>query len=289
MLYPTLPTPRKLHEMDRVHVDIAIEASQKRTRTMMAKAAELAIVALDLEKELRWSEALTAYIEVCSYFKRILEVAESKDISDILFVYHKYSKRMAYIRSKTKQQLPKDLSTSRYPKLDAAGTNSESALSQQPQEETSILNAKGPSPKYGRFRSDSYTNPPTSSPLVSPRRPSLASPSSSLAQAARSPNSRNLPAGRLSRYDLKPDTLDTSELSRFSRRIASSPNERVIASAVGRKEANSLQTNIPTSKYKETPPPSLKEKQELGRLLDLKSIPETEEKSSIRFSGEIKA
>lgn len=86
MLNPTLPTPPKLHEMDRVPVDIAIEASQKRTRVMMAKAAELARVALDLEKELRWNEALSAYNDVCTYFKRILEVAESKDISDILFV-----------------------------------------------------------------------------------------------------------------------------------------------------------------------------------------------------------
>lgn len=63
-----------------------MEASQKRTRAMMNRAAELARVALDLEKELRWAEALKAYYEVCSYFKRILEVADSSDVSDILYV-----------------------------------------------------------------------------------------------------------------------------------------------------------------------------------------------------------
>ncbi|KAI0240198.1 hypothetical protein L0F63_000410, partial [Massospora cicadina] len=264
MLNPNLPISRKLPNAHWIHTEIMMDNTQKRTRAMMNKAAELARIALELEKDHRLEEALAAYSEVCSHFKRIIEVADSKDVSDVLFVL-------------TQQNLEPS-PTARYPSPEvSANPNNPGTAPQdaEAQDDSTLLKSVPATPRLGRLRSDSFTNLPTFSPQTSMRRPSLAPPNLSLAKPLKKSSGLNsLSPERNLRPELKIDSGEPVAWSRFSRRIRSNPDE---TTSENRRCFYPTQPDPLSSRNEAGMPHRLKEKQEPRRPLDLNSIPETEE------------
>ncbi|KAI9290720.1 hypothetical protein K502DRAFT_181941 [Neoconidiobolus thromboides FSU 785] len=102
-----LPTPPS-KKSQILEPDNSLDPARQRINNMMVEAVELANKALKLEKESNWEEALTGYSEVCSFFKKMMENADSNDLQELLFVHHKYSRRLVFIRTKVSEMKKKE-------------------------------------------------------------------------------------------------------------------------------------------------------------------------------------
>lgn len=270
-----LTSSRSSPTMNRT-IDSTLDPIQQRTRTAMLKAADLAHFALSLEKDQQWVEALDAYSEVCSFFKKIMEGADSKDLHDLLYLYHQYSKRLTFLKDKVLSSgvaFPNQNSS--LPLPSPPGSPQSSKLNPI----NSTQEPDPPSPRFIRNRSESYTTPSNPSPLSNVRRPSLA-PTCPLPPIPATPTVSHFPKTLLK----KPSESSFGSTSVYSSQFFQSNSRGVdckkntsnnIGSDFDEQSRRPFEVNFTST---------LKDRQEPRRPLDLNSIPENDEFKTIKPS-----
>lgn len=271
MKTPILTSSRSSPTMNRT-IDSTLDPIQQRTRTAMLKASKLANFALDLEKEQQWVEALDAYSEVCTFFKKIMEGADSKDLHDLIYLYQQYSKRLNFLKNKVVSS-GKSLTQQNTLLLPPSPPGSPQLTKTNPL--NSAQESNPTSPRFIRNRSESYTTPSKPSPLSNIRRPSLA------------------PTCPL------PPIPTTPAVSQFPVTLSKKPSETSLRSFVhdsktyqsnfrgteDKKTATNLSSDLDSQSRRPfevsfTSP--LKGRQESRRPLDLNSIPEITESGTLK-------